>query len=47
MIHGKREDCMAAMGVAYRTFYHYVSRNNTGTQCKYDIYVDEEDDEDE
>ena len=45
-IHGRAKECAKAMKVTAATFYHYVTRNKTGfMDCKYDIYVDEEDEE--
>lgn len=49
IIHGTAPECAKAMGVTRNTFYHYVTRNNTGFMpCKYEIFVDdpEEDEED-
>jgi hypothetical protein len=48
IIHGTTQECMATMKVTKTTFYNYGTRTRTGAPCKYDIYVDdpEEDEED-
>ena len=47
VIHGRAKECAKAMKVTLATFWHYVTRNNTGfLPRKYEIVVDEEDDED-
>lgn len=46
-IHGTSVECAAAMGITRSTFLCYVTRNRQGKQCKYDIYIDEEDEGDE
>lgn len=45
VIHGTALECMAVMKVTRATFYHYVTRTRRGRQCKYDIYVDDPDEE--
>lgn len=46
-IHGRARECAKAMGVTLATFWHYVTRNRTGfLPCKYEIIVDDEEDED-
>jgi hypothetical protein len=40
-IHGTAVDCAKAMGVKVGTLYHYVSRTRKGTDCKYDIFIDD------
>ena len=48
IIHGLAPECWTAMGVTRATFYHYVHRNKTSKMyCKYEIVVDDEEDEDE
>lgn len=44
-IHGTAAECAAAMGVARGSFYSYMTRNRQGKKCRYDIYIDEEDDD--
>lgn len=48
IIHGMARECMAATGLKSRSFYNYVTRTRHNCQRgrKYDIFVDEEDDED-
>ena len=46
-VHGRASECCEAMGVTRATFYHYRTRNKTGfLPCKYEIIVDDEEDED-
>ena len=45
IIHGTSRECMQAIGVSMATFYCYVTHTRNGTRkCKYEIYVDEDDD---
>lgn len=48
IIHGMARECIAATGLTSSTFYTYVThtRQNSKKKRKYDIFVDEEDDED-
>lgn len=47
-VHGKRDECMAATGLSETSFYTYVTRTRRGDKKgRYEIYVDEEDDDDE
>ena len=47
IIHAQAPECAEVMGVTLATFWNYITRNNTGFMyCKYEIVVDEEDDED-
>lgn len=44
VIHGTASECCDVLNVTFATFYHYVHRCKTGKwYCKYEIYVDEED----
>lgn len=44
IIHATSHECLEVMGVSKATFYCYVSHTKYGTRkCKYEIYVDEED----
>ena len=46
IIHATTRECMKIMGVSQATFWCYVSHTRNGTRkCKYEIYVDEEDDD--
>jgi hypothetical protein len=46
VIHAKTRECMQIMGVTASTFYCYVTHTRNGTRkCKYEIFVDEEDEE--
>ena len=49
IIHGTTRECMAATNLTKSSFYTYVTctRYNNVKKRRYDIYVDEEDDEDE
>ena len=45
--HGRRDEIMAVVGLTKASFYTYVTRTRKGTaKGKYEIFVDEEDDED-
>ena len=48
IIHARARECMRVAGLKSRTFYAYVTRTRQNCQIKrrYDIFVDEEDDED-
>lgn len=47
IIHGKTSECMRTLGVSRATFYSYVAHTRNGTRkCKYEIFVDEENDDD-
>lgn len=47
VIHGTAKECMEATGLTWRTFYSYVSRTKNGiTRGRYEIYADEDDEED-
>ena len=44
IIHGTTGECMQAIGVSRATFWCYVTHTRHGTRkCKYEIYVDEDD----
>jgi hypothetical protein len=47
VIHAKAEDCLKAIGLKMRTFRTYttMTRNNYKRGRKYDIFVDEEDED--
>lgn len=46
IIHGSPLECMAATGLAKRSFYIYVTRTRQNAKKgKYEIYVDEEDED--
>ena len=45
IIHAKTDECLRVTGVSQATFYCYVTRTRNGIKNRrYDIYVDEEDD---
>ena len=47
IIHGTRLECMETTGLTMATFYSYVTHTRTGNhKRRYDIYPDEEDEED-
>lgn len=44
IIHATSRECLEVMGVSPATFYCYVTHTRNGTRkCKYEIFVDEED----
>ena len=47
IIYGKTSECLRILGVSRTTFYCYVAHTKNGTRkCKYEIFVDEENDDD-
>lgn len=47
IIHGTTPECMAATGLTRTSFYIYVTRTRKNEKKgKYEIFVDEEDEED-
>jgi hypothetical protein len=46
-IHGTARECAKAMGVTRNSFYCYMTRNRRGEPCRYDIYVDDKEDEED
>lgn len=45
IIHARSSECQRVIGVSQSTFYCYVTHTRNGTRkCKYEILVDEDDD---
>lgn len=48
VIHGTVDECLKATNLTPQTFYSYVSKTKIGTaNRRYDVYVDDEDEEGE
>ncbi len=46
LIHATSRECLQALGISLATFYCYVTHTRKGTRkCKYEIVVDEEDED--
>lgn len=48
VIHGTAKECMERLNVKRSTFFHYVThtRQNVHPRRKYDVYVDDPEEED-